>query len=157
MQHVVTDRSLLRRMGPLVLGAAVLLAGCGDADAAKAASSAAAGIGGERFVQIGFADIPHPSPIVIKEKKTKDLLRTESYEMTNVSAQAVIDYYTGALAKRGWKLDGKVEDTRVGLQGTWIQMGRTLVVVAKDGEPDEGKPGFATVNLAFSRVKRPGG
>ena len=40
MSAVVTDRSLFRRMGPLAVGVAVLLAGCGNADAAKAASAA---------------------------------------------------------------------------------------------------------------------
>ena len=157
MSAVVTDRSLFRRMGPLAVGVAVLLAGCGNADAAKAASAAKAGIGGERFVQIGFADIPHPDPVVIKEKKTKDLLHTEQYERVDVTADAVIDFYTGALATRGWKLDGKVVDTRAGKQGSWTKMGRTLVVLAKDGTPDPGKPSFAVVGLSFSRVQRPGG
>lgn len=156
MVAVVIDRSLLRLMGPVVLGAAVLLAGCGDSEVAKAASARDAGIGGERFVQIGFDDIPRPKPVAVKDKKKVDRLETEEYEIEGVSAEGVIDYYERQLEAKGWTQVGEVEDTRVGLQGNWSQLGRTLIVVAKDEVPEEGKPKAVLVALTFSRLQRPG-
>lgn len=124
---MTASRSLLRVSALVLAGVfgAGTLAACG----AEVDDAAQVTIGGERFEKIRFADLPRPTGAESKVVEAKDLVETETLEVTGVEPQAVLVYYTEILETEGWEVGEKAQANRDGSWiGTWNLAGRTLIV-----------------------------
>jgi hypothetical protein len=125
------SRALLVACGVL---ASATLWGCGDE--VDVASQPV--IGGERFVEVDFADVYRPATAVVKDSGTVDLVQTESLTLEGASPQSVVEAYGQALPADGWEVVQPPQRKRDGSWfGAWRRLGRNLVVNASEGTPTE--------------------
>ncbi|MPY91603.1 MAG: hypothetical protein GEV08_00660 [Acidimicrobiia bacterium] len=146
------------RVAVAILGTAAVLglAGCGqDVDPISQPH-----IGGERFIEVRFDDVPFPPESTVLEEATgeRTLLQTVTLETPLPDAAAVMAFYTPLLEAGGWQVDQEPQElSNGGLLGVWTRLGRTLVVDVEPGEvtADDPDPPVEIV-LEFSRLRLPG-
>lgn len=117
-------------------------------------------IGGERFIDVRFEDVPFPpdSTVLLQSTGERTLQQTVNLEVPGESPQAVMAFYGPVLEEDGWEVQQEPQDLSNGGQlAVWARLGRTLVISAVPGEVTEDDPNPPVeVELDFTRLRRPG-
>ncbi|MDH4146090.1 MAG: hypothetical protein OEY23_13095 [Acidimicrobiia bacterium] len=147
---MVVHRSVAHRLAALGLGAMIFVAAACGADVDPLSQQH---IGGERFVRVDFVDVPRPAEAVRKTYVRDGDLQTETFDVADASAEAVLAFYETRLAEEGWTVVDEPLDTRDGTLVTFERMGRSLAVLTDRPDPE----GPATLRLDYISLDRPGG
>ena len=122
------------------------LAGCGREQSALDQTH----IGGERFERVTFADLPRPDNGTQTAYEAKGVNQTEVIEVAATNSQNMLDWYDQALTDAGWTKKTGPTETRDGTLVTYQRLGRTVALVAADGDPKPGQPAPADVTVSFN-------
>jgi hypothetical protein len=149
----VRTTAALRRLAALSAGAALALAltACGREQSVLEQTH----IGGERFERVTFDDLPRPDNGKQTSYKAKGVNQTEVVEIAATSAQNALDWYDQALTAAGWTKKTGPEETRDGTLVTYTRQGRTVALVAAEGQAKGDQPTPADVTVSFNNLSLP--
>jgi hypothetical protein len=114
-------------------------------------------LGGERFTDVTFEDLPRPSNGTQTSYLATGLNQQEQLEIADTDAETVLTWYDERLRDQGWTKDTGPEVTREGTLVTYERMGRTVALLAANAEATSpGEPTPAVITVSFNRLARPG-